>query len=355
LSLEWNRRKGYVPVSDELGRTLGDYPYTPPPAPYSYLIFKNAGIVYARNGKTGELEFSDPDAAVVMQASINAIKSLVYGGKLFIKGGEYELTSKLDITNVEYITIEGEGWAWVSPDGSEGAGTTKLKFINDTDGIFGWNTVLKRGVCLKNLYIQGKGKDVSTKSGLALKRFDQIQLVQISVVGFNIGMYLLGQDAPHLRNSSMLFNQTGLRLESSIYSKVTDCEISDNSTEQLTILNGRDNRIRGVTLKTPIGASAYSITNDPRTTIKQSVAIVNNVQKLFENSGTATFTGDGTTTVFNIAHGLVSTPTFYSATPLTLAARADHLLSADATNIIVTFDVAPALGASIQFSWKAEV
>jgi len=62
LSLEWTRRRGYVRVFDEHSRTLGDYPYTPPPAPYSYLIFEEAGVFYAKNGKTGELEFSDEDA-----------------------------------------------------------------------------------------------------------------------------------------------------------------------------------------------------------------------------------------------------------------------------------------------------
>jgi len=96
LSLEWTRRKGYVRVVDDLSRTLGDYPYTPPSAPYSYLIFKKAGIVYARNGKTGELEFSDEDAAKVIQAAIDALTN---GGKIFIKAGTYQITSDIKLSS----------------------------------------------------------------------------------------------------------------------------------------------------------------------------------------------------------------------------------------------------------------
>lgn len=74
-----------------------------------------------------------------------------------------------------------------------------------------------------------------------------------------------------------------------------------------------------------------------------------------ENNGTATFSGDGATTTFNIAHGLAVTPTFYTAEPLTSDARADHLLSVDSTNITITFDTAPPSGTdNVKFSWKAE-
>jgi len=56
-----------------LRRKVADYPYTPPSAPYSHLIFKKVGLIHARNGKTGELEFSDKDAAKVIRSAINAL------------------------------------------------------------------------------------------------------------------------------------------------------------------------------------------------------------------------------------------------------------------------------------------
>jgi hypothetical protein len=75
-----------------------------------------------------------------------------------------------------------------------------------------------------------------------------------------------------------------------------------------------------------------------------------------ENGGTYTASGNGSQTVFNIAHGLGDVPTDYRAEPLTADSRASRLLSADATNIIVTFDVAPPVGTNnVSFSWFAKL
>jgi len=75
-----------------------------------------------------------------------------------------------------------------------------------------------------------------------------------------------------------------------------------------------------------------------------------------ENSGTATFSGDGTTTQFSIAHGLVSTPTKVLVTPMTADAAADFYVTADDTNIYINYLTAPAAGTdNLKFSWYAEV
>ena len=75
-----------------------------------------------------------------------------------------------------------------------------------------------------------------------------------------------------------------------------------------------------------------------------------------ENSGTATFSGDGTTTQFSIAHGLVSTPTKVLVTPMTADAASDFYVTADDTNIYINYLTAPASGTdNLKFSWFAEV
>ena len=77
---------------------------------------------------------------------------------------------------------------------------------------------------------------------------------------------------------------------------------------------------------------------------------------LFENSGTATFSGDGATTQFSIAHGLVSTPTKVLVTPMTADAAADFYVTADDTNIYINYKSAPPSGTdNLKFSWYAEV
>jgi len=81
-----------------------------------------------------------------------------------------------------------------------------------------------------------------------------------------------------------------------------------------------------------------------------------NIGYVTENSGTATFSGDGTTTQFSIAHGLVSTPTKVQVTPMTADAASDFYVTADDTNIYINYKSAPPSGTdNLKFSWYAEV
>jgi len=74
------------------------------------------------------------------------------------------------------------------------------------------------------------------------------------------------------------------------------------------------------------------------------------------SSGTATFSGDGSTTQFSIAHGLVSTPTKVLVTPMTADAASDFYVTADDTNIYINYKSAPPSGTdNLKFSWYAEV
>ena len=76
----------------------------------------------------------------------------------------------------------------------------------------------------------------------------------------------------------------------------------------------------------------------------------------FKNSGAATFSGDGTTTQFSIAHGLVSTPTKVLVTPMTADAASDFYVTADDTKIYINYKSAPPSGTdNLKFSWYAEV
>jgi len=75
-----------------------------------------------------------------------------------------------------------------------------------------------------------------------------------------------------------------------------------------------------------------------------------------ENSGTATFSGDGTTTQFTIAHGLVSTPSNVQVTPRSADAAGDFYVTVDDTNIYVNYSSAPPSGSdNVVLGWEAEV
>ena len=57
----------YLPFRDKLIPATGNLPF-------SYIIFRDEyGIVYAKNGYTGKIEFFDTNASKVIQNAINAL------------------------------------------------------------------------------------------------------------------------------------------------------------------------------------------------------------------------------------------------------------------------------------------
>jgi hypothetical protein len=79
--------------------------------------------------------------------------------------------------------------------------------------------------------------------------------------------------------------------------------------------------------------------------------------KFYKNAGKFTASGNASTTVFNIPHSLVSSPSANSIriTPGHADARGDPVITADATNIIVTYPAAPPSGTNnVILFWSAE-
>jgi hypothetical protein len=77
---------------------------------------------------------------------------------------------------------------------------------------------------------------------------------------------------------------------------------------------------------------------------------------LLRNSGTATFSGDGTKTQFAIAHGLAMAPSKVYVTPGSSDAKGPFYVTVDATNIYVNYATAPPSGTNnVVLYWYAEV
>jgi len=77
-----------------------------PAEPSSYIIFQEDGLVKARNGLTGKIEFSSTDASTAMQQTFNALPN---GGKVFIRKGVYDLKGNtIQATNVSELEIDSE-------------------------------------------------------------------------------------------------------------------------------------------------------------------------------------------------------------------------------------------------------
>ncbi|RSN72959.1 hypothetical protein [Candidatus Methanodesulfokora washburnensis] len=88
----------YLPFQDKLIPATGNLPA-------SYIIFKDEhGIVYAKNGKTGKIDFFGDDASTVIQNAINALTpNRTWKEKVVIKG-EFTLSTSLNL--VPYLVLD---------------------------------------------------------------------------------------------------------------------------------------------------------------------------------------------------------------------------------------------------------
>ena len=74
----------------------------------------------------------------------------------------------------------------------------------------------------------------------------------------------------------------------------------------------------------------------------------------FAAGGTIAKSGDGTSTIISIAHGLSPTPDLFYALPLNATARGIISYGIDGTNINLTYPIAPASGSSnLSYVWGA--
>jgi len=113
--------------------------------PYSFMIFREYGLYKARRGDTGEIQFSDPDAAPVIQ---NAIKSSPSNGKILMKGeftvtSEIQLRSNIELHNGKFILN----------------GITRLFQLSVSDATI-------ENISIKGIKVVGNGTDAEASSNL---------------------------------------------------------------------------------------------------------------------------------------------------------------------------------------------
>lgn len=74
----------------------------------------------------------------------------------------------------------------------------------------------------------------------------------------------------------------------------------------------------------------------------------------FAAGGSLSFNGTGSQTVFNIPHTITGIPSIFFALPKTADALGNYTVTADATNVIVTYTTAPPTGTNnVEFVWAA--
>ena len=92
------------------------------------------------------------------------------------------------------------------------------------------------------------------------------------------------------------------------------------------------------------------------TSVVTNIVVRRNKGYVTENHGVATFSGNGSSTQFNITHGLVSTPSKIQVIPGSSDAAGSFYVTADSTYIYVNYITAPPSGTNnIVLYWYAEV
>jgi len=88
-------------------RLFADYAVTQP----SYIIFKSANYILAKNGLTGQIEFSGVNASSVIQSAINTLPNFPLGGCIYLKAGRYFITETIKLKR--RVALTGEGFATI--------------------------------------------------------------------------------------------------------------------------------------------------------------------------------------------------------------------------------------------------
>ena len=123
----------------------------------SYVIWKDGGTYYAKNGFTGEVEYAGTNASEIFQSSIDAT-CCKGGGLIFAKAGNYLL--KTPILMQSYVALEGEGW------GEQSAATILTLEDGVNDDVIKTSQQKNYHITIKNLRIDANKDGQTSGTGI---------------------------------------------------------------------------------------------------------------------------------------------------------------------------------------------
>jgi hypothetical protein len=138
-----------------------------------------ADEIYAKNGRTGEIEFGGTNASTVIQQVINALRDGGKKGIVFIKEGHYILSDSLNVSSG--ITIRGSGRRWHY---EEGGTTLEANFTSLKPIIQGTGEDV-HNFKLEDLSLKGNS---NVTVFLDLKKFHDAQINSISLLNFGVNV-----------------------------------------------------------------------------------------------------------------------------------------------------------------------
>ena len=353
---------------------------------YSAIVYKDNGVIYAKNpnGDTIAQGAAGTDDASIIQTAIDQ------AGFIFIARGEYTIKETLTIKGgASHTKIYGE------------LGKTVL--IADTsDNLIELGEVGKYSNFIEIGYMSLHGEYTSP---VAIKMFRQLSptlthlgIVHFTDAGIRIGGYTChaaiiscniasngnyGIDARYgyyesgglqplsIRDSVIHYNDINIYLHNTM-AEVASVAFGSGSIG-IRLLNVKDVVLNncyweaetyGIKIKEDGGACKLCVImpyfgSDVDTKLEREgspdidwIGGWNQISR----SGTATFSGDGSTEQFTIAHGLIATPANVQVTPCSEDAAHDFYTTVDDTNIYVNYLSPPPSGSNnIKLDWQAKI
>jgi len=419
--------------------------------PYSYVIWTDGTNYYAKNGRTGQIDFSGTDASTVIQ---NAINSLSAGGKIYIRRGIYTIMNTITLS--DGITLEGEIRAsgnFYDTKGTilRGSADPILKVTVNKNPLY-QNLIEIRNIriepttsntailvspqnTLNGLNIINVGivpRTLQTGYGIVLDAtqypiintlIHRVELWYLDKAIYGKGIHISDSTVKNylttLTISKSIFERckTAIRLEGAISTVISNNIIEGSEYNGVEIYSsgivwiennhfennpystgvtgydlviqgepnlniyaneihirenifGSRNAVANIYLKyaTRIIIIGNSFVYTPQNNIyaendtyylwieRNRFSTQNTIRgSLYKNIGKATFSGDGTTTQFKIAHGLGGLPTLVVVTPASSDAKGNFYVTVDSTYIYVNYSTAPPAGTdNIQLYWYAQ-
>ena len=337
---------------------------------YSYIIWTDGTNYYAKNGKTGQIDYSGTDAAKVIQSAIQNMTS----GIIFVKSGTYSISDTIRLKS--NIALLGERMQ----------ATT---FVSSVSPMFKLDSVYYAEI--GNIDLEPAGNWAIQINGGGLNYIHDVRIyggadgILLDQTYWNViercifsnqsdSGILIGATNPANANwileSRFYSCRKGITLNAGSMITIEKCDISGNGTQYGIECNGLaiinecwfENLARGVSfysgaVGSHFGKNYFAGVSTPIVNnIPGKVYFENSWNYITKNSGKATFSGDGTTTQFKISHGLASTPSKVLVTPGSSDAKGTFYVTADATYIYVNYTTAPPAGTNnIDLYWYAEV
>ena len=371
--------------------------------PVSFIIYKSGSNTKAYNGITQTVLSNNTDSATVIQAAIDALGTFS-GKRIFIKNGLYTLTSSLNFTAGNgYCNIEGEDrfGTLLRPttdapvldiNGKSFVNLKDLGFAHVQSGytssilqIRNASTNINAFRCLFNGggFKVGNGIGLDATSGSVYRNrfinchFDDFEnCIFVNLPGSTYFMTTNRFISCDFNAPKRVLKITGVA--SSIFddNTFTDCELQSYAGtlcgwDYETGNSGHafySVHVNCMAQDLP-GGTYYALLNTgtnltmigcyPSWKISGAGALTTKVRvyDIYSNTrGASTQSGDGTTKVFNIAHTLLAAPNTARVVAGSSDALGPFIVTYDATNIIVTYPVAPPSGSSnLVLNWEASV